>query len=83
MSKEVLPGKIQICPHCGNNIYACPTEDSFLTKVQMAKILQVTVRTLENYMMQGWIPYIRIGRTVRFRLKDVNAHLDERQNLNT
>ena len=30
-------------------------------------------------MRRGWVPYIKIGKTVRFRLEDVIAKLNARR----
>ena len=48
---------------------------TYLTKQDVARLLQVSVRTVENFMSRGLLPFFRIGRTVRFRLKDIEAHL--------
>jgi excisionase family DNA binding protein len=48
----------------------------YLTKQDMAKLLQVTPRTIDNLMARGILPFVRLGRTVRFRLKDVEAHIE-------
>jgi excisionase family DNA binding protein len=75
--------KVLICPHCQNNVYAKPvgiaSPDGFLTKEQVAALLQVVPRTLDSFMVRGLIPYIKIGRTVRFRLQDIVKHLYENQ----
>lgn len=40
-----------------------------------AKRLGVSPRTLDIWMRQGRVPFIKIGRTVRFSPGDVDAHL--------
>lgn len=52
-------------------------ESPFRTKEQLAELLQVDVRTIENWMGLRRIPYVKIGKTVRFRLADVLQHLDQ------
>ena len=47
----------------------------FLNKEQVAKWLGVTVRTLDDYMRRGLVPYYKLGRTVRFRQQDLEQHL--------
>jgi excisionase family DNA binding protein len=42
-------------------------EHLYLTKLQVAQMFQVTVRTLDDWMKRGLIPFIKVGRTVRFR----------------
>jgi excisionase family DNA binding protein len=48
-------------------------EDSecLLTKRELAPRLRIAVRTLDNWMGKGHIPYIKVGKTVRFRWFDV------------
>ena len=41
-------------------------KDVFLTKIEAAQLVRISVRSLENWMRQGRIPYLKIGRTVRF-----------------
>lgn len=47
----------------------------YLTKLEVAKILQVTARTIDAWMAQGRLPYFRIARTIRFKLADIETHL--------
>lgn len=54
---------------------ALPAE-RILTKLQVAELFQVAPRTVEVWMSRGYLPYWRLGRTVRFRLRDVQEHLD-------
>lgn len=44
-------------------------------KPEVATFLSVTTRTVEHMMADGRIPYIKLGRTVRFRLADILAHV--------
>jgi predicted DNA-binding transcriptional regulator AlpA len=56
---------------------ALPGSEELLTKSQIAVKLQVTQRTVDNFMARGILPYFKLGnRMVRFRLLDVQAHLD-------
>jgi excisionase family DNA binding protein len=46
--------------------------DDFLTKEGVAKLLQVSTRTIDNLMAKGALPFLKLGhRTVRFRRQDV------------
>ena len=47
------------------------------TKQQLAEYLQVDIRTIENWMQRRCIPYLKIGKTVRFKPVDVIKHFDE------
>jgi excisionase family DNA binding protein len=49
----------------------------YLTKDQIAQVLGVTRRTVENWMNQRLLPHLKLGRTVRFDLEDVRRHLNE------
>jgi predicted site-specific integrase-resolvase len=53
--------------------------DGLLTKRGLAPKLQISPRTLSYWMKRGWVPYIKIGKTVRFRLEDVIAKLNARR----
>ena len=54
-----------------------------LKKGQLAKALNISPRSIENYMARGWVPYVRVGRCVRFDLADVLATLKARGQCNT
>ncbi len=47
----------------------------FLTAAQLAEILHVTTRTLYGMARESRIPHIRIGRTLRFDLEQVQQAL--------
>ncbi len=50
----------------------------YVDKKSVANHLGVTVRCIDNWMKR----YYKIGRQVRFRLKDVEETLDERCRIN-
>lgn len=52
-------------------------EDQLLTAAEVAAILQVTVRTVMNYKANNLIPYYQVGRVLRFRMSDLQAHIQE------
>ena len=54
-----------------------------IKKGQLAKALNMSQRSIENYMNQGLVPYVRVGRCVRFDLADVLATLKARGQCNT
>jgi predicted DNA-binding transcriptional regulator AlpA len=37
--------------------------------------LCISKRSLDNWMKRGWLPYIKLGRSVRFRWSDVVEQL--------
>ena len=55
---------------------------NLIDKKQMAARLSVTPRTLENWMKRGLVPYIRIGRVVRYDLEEVMRTLKRRYGRN-
>jgi hypothetical protein len=55
-----------------------------LKKGQLAEELNMSTRSVENFMRRGWIPFVRIGKkTVRFDLADVLATLKSRGQVGT
>lgn len=51
------------------------TPEGFIGKPEIARRLNMTVRTVDNWMARGILPYYKLGRTVAFRWGDVEAHL--------
>jgi excisionase family DNA binding protein len=49
---------------------------SLLTKKELAPHLRVGPRTLDEWMRKGRVPFLKIGKTVRFRLADVLEKLN-------
>jgi excisionase family DNA binding protein len=45
--------------------------EGLLNKRELAPKLRIGQRTLDLWMHQGRIPFLKIGRSVRFRLSDV------------
>ena len=52
------------------DIYSRP-----INKLELAEFLDVSLRTVDSYVSSRRIPYIKIGRLVRFRLPDVERAL--------
>jgi excisionase family DNA binding protein len=57
-------------------------KSELLKKGQLAKELNLSQRTIENFMRRGWLPFIRLGRSVRFDLADVLATVKARGQVN-
>jgi len=55
---------------------ARPMDDDLLTKQELAAKLKKTPRCIELWMRHHYLPYIKVGRSVFFRWKDVVASLD-------
>ena len=52
------------------------TSDSLLTKSELAPRLRRSVRTIDSWMRQGKLPYLKLGKTVLFRWPDVLEKLN-------
>ncbi len=50
--------------------------DDLLTKRELASRLKKTPRCIELWMQRGYLPYIKVARSVYFRWKDVLISLD-------
>lgn len=59
------------------SVEAVPFEHRLFTKPQMADYFAVEVRTVESWMREGILPYIKIGRNVRFQGADIIATLND------
>ena len=47
-----------------------------LRKTELAQQLAISKRTLDVWMQKGRIPFLKVGRSVRFRLSDVLEKLN-------
>jgi len=56
--------------------------DGLLTKRGLAPKLQISTRTLDDWMRKGRIPFLKVGKSVRFRLADVLQKLSEQYRVN-
>lgn len=50
--------------------------NQILTDPEACEHLRFRQRQLYTYRMQGVIPFIRIGRSIRYRLRDLDAAID-------
>jgi predicted DNA-binding transcriptional regulator AlpA len=48
-----------------------------LDKDELARIIGKSVRSVDNLMRAKAVPYIKVGRSVRFRLRDVEKALQK------
>jgi excisionase family DNA binding protein len=53
------------------------TPEGYISKPEVAKRLNKTLRTVDNWMQRGILPYFKIGRSVVFKWSDVEAHLSQ------
>ena len=51
--------------------------DGLLSKRGLAPRLQISVRTVDEWIRKGRIPFLKIGKSVRFRLTDVLEKLNQ------
>jgi excisionase family DNA binding protein len=51
------------------------TPEGFIGKTEVARRLNKTVRTVDNWMGRGILPYYKLGRTIAFRWSDIEAHM--------
>jgi excisionase family DNA binding protein len=52
-------------------------EDDFLTVADVAELLKLNQQTVRNWIDQGSLPALRVGRRVRIRRSDLNRLLEE------
>ena len=67
-------GQVDTC-HCGMDTQSRPIDHGspLLTDEEACNYLRCRQRQLYTYRMQGVIPFIRIGRSIRYRLRDLEA----------
>ena len=52
--------------------------ERLLDTAEIAEQLNMSVSTIRKWVHFGFIPHVKLGRTVRFREKDVEAWIEER-----
>jgi excisionase family DNA binding protein len=52
--------------------------EQYIDKAEVARRLDVQVRTIDNWMRQGKIPYFKISRAVKFKWSDVDSFMRDR-----
>src|SRR5205823_14600058 len=67
--------------HTGINMHT-PAE-GWVGKKQAAEHFNVSPRTFYSWMKNGVIPYVRIGRSVRFKLSAVDEAINRRRGVVT
>ena len=61
--------------HQNGNPAAERGEDYLLTKIDLAERLRVKPRTVDNWMAAGRLPFLKVGKTVRFSWPAVKKSL--------
>jgi len=57
-------------------------DEQYISKLEMARRMDVSSRTIEIWMREEKVPFVKIGRTVRFNWGDIREHLSRQQRLN-
>ncbi|HUE27042.1 MAG TPA: helix-turn-helix domain-containing protein [Solirubrobacteraceae bacterium] len=52
-------------------------EDAFLTVAEVAEMLKLNQQTVRNWIDQGSLPALRVGRRVRIRRSDLEQLLED------
>jgi excisionase family DNA binding protein len=52
-------------------------EDTFLTVAEVAEMLKLNQQTVRNWIDQGSLPALRVGRRVRIRRSDLERVLEQ------
>jgi len=56
--------------------------DELIDKREIAARLKISTRSVDEWQRSGKIPYLKIGKTVRYRWPDVLAHLQDKYRTN-
>lgn len=64
--------------HCDMDTPLRPINSSnpLITDLEAREYLRIRQRQLYSWRMQGLIPYLKIGRSVRYRLRDLDEAMD-------
>ncbi len=52
-----------------------PEPEGYIDKIEVARRIDKTVRTVENWMARGILPYYKLRHTVAFRWSEIEEHL--------
>jgi excisionase family DNA binding protein len=55
-----------------------PAGVKYVTRQELARVLKVSLRTVDRMIADQAIPFLRLGKVIRFRLEDVERQLAER-----
>jgi excisionase family DNA binding protein len=58
-----------------------PSHEPLMTEKEMAAYLRIKPRQLFNWRVDGLVPYIRIGRAIRYRRTTIDAALERLSSL--
>ena len=60
-----------------NLVVPSDLEDSFLTVAEVAEVLKLNPQTVRNWIDQGSLPALRVGRRVRIKRSDFERLLED------
>ena len=52
-----------------------PLFEPYIDKGEVGRRTQMRPRTIDDWMKRGLLPYYKVGRSVRFKWSEVEAHL--------
>ena len=73
-NKDNTPGRKIARPHTSNTPQGW--ESALLTKAQAAAYLGTTERHVQRMWVERRIPAVKVGRKVRFRIRDLEAWIE-------
>jgi excisionase family DNA binding protein len=56
--------------------------EKLYTKKEVAELLSLTTRTIENLMKSGELPFVKVANRVRFKESDIKALIGDDENEN-
>ena len=63
--------------HGGGSVAVASLSEPFIGKREVAQRLGKTVRTVDNWMRRGMLPYYKCNHTVAFRWSEVQGFMRE------
>jgi len=63
--------------HNGGNMAEATISEPFINKREVARRLGRTVRTVDNWMRRGLLPYYKCSHVVTFRWSEIQAFMRE------
>ena len=52
-----------------------PDAEGYINKVEVARRMNIKLRTVDNWMRRKFIPYYKLGHTVLFRWSEIEQHI--------
>jgi excisionase family DNA binding protein len=49
----------------------------FIDKREVSRRMRVGLRTINDWMSQGLLPYYKVGKSVRFKWSEIELHLGQ------